>query len=348
MIMAVIGIDSHKDILAGCLVDAAGQAVERRDITNTDAGHAELLRWVHAVGARRVGIEGAGNYGRPAASKLLREGVAVVEVPPQMTAAARRGRRTRTKSDQVDALEIARIAARDDDLAAPRFAGAPQELASLVAYRRELVKARTTAINRLHSCLEKIRCGYHTRTGPLTARRGLDAAARLLRGDTSATAEIARSRIGDLRRLDREIDAYTRRITTAVHDSATSLTDIDGIGPLTAAEILTEVGDPARFATKHRFAMANGTAPIEASSGRVVRHRLNRGGNRQLNRAIHIAAIAQISRPATDGRAYYERCLARGKSKREAIRALKRRISDRVWTHLHNDLRLHNPGLNLT
>ena len=346
--MAVIGIDSHKDVLAGCLIDAAGQAIEHRSIANTTDGHAELVAWARAAGACRVGIEGAGNYGRPAAGRLLDAGVAVVEVPPQMTAAARRGRRTRTKSDQVDALEIARIAARDDDLAAPRFAGAPEELACLVAYRRELVKSRTAALNRLHSCLEKIRCGYHRRSGPLTTRRGLDAAARLLRGDTSAPAEIARSRIRDLRRLDREIHAYTQRITATVTNSTTSLTNIDGIGPLVAAEILTEVGDPARFVTKDRFAMANGTAPIEASSGRVVRHRLNRGGNRQLNKALHIAAIAQISRPRTEGRRYYERCLARGKSKREALRALKRRISDRVWTHLHNDLQSTKPRPELT
>ncbi len=109
-----------------------------------------------------------------------------------------------------------------------------------------------------------------------------------------------------------------------------------------AADILTEVGDPARYSTKNRFASANGTAPIEASSRRVMRHRLNRGGNRRLNKSLHIAAIAQISRPDTEGRAYYQRCLDRGKTKREAIRALKRRISDRVWTCLQNDLQTRN------
>ena len=94
--------------------------------------------------------------------------------------------------------------------------------------------------------------------------------------------------------------------------------------------------------------MANGTAPLEASSGRVVRHRLNRGGNRQLNKALHTAAIAQISHPGTEGRAYYKRCLDRGKTNREAIRALKRRISDRVWTHLQHDLQHANPTQRLT
>ena len=168
---------------------------------------------------------------------------------------------------------------------------------------------------------------------------GIDAACKLLRGDDSARAEIGRSRIRDIRRLCREIDAVTQRITSLLNNTDTSLTGIYGIGTLTAAEILAEVGDPARFATKDRFAMANGTAPIEASSGRVVRPRLNRGGNRQLNRAIHTAAIAQISRPGTEGRAYYQRCLDRGKSKREAIRSLKRRISDRVWKCLQDDLK---------
>ncbi len=406
--MTVIGIDSHKDLLAACLVDASGVVIEQRSIANTEAGHAELVGWARAVDAQRVGIEGAGNYGRPAAEALIDAGAAVLEVPPQMTAAARRGRRTYTKTDPVDALEIARFAARDDDLPAPRFAardddlpaprfaardddlpaprfaardddlpaprfaardddlpaprfaardddlpaprfaGAPGELACLVAYRRELVKDRTAAINRLHSSLEKIRCGYHTRTAALTSRAGLDAASRLLRGDTSARAEIARSRIRNIRRLDREVDALTKRLVAALNDTRTSLTSIYGVGPLVAAEILAETGDPARFTTKARFAMANGTAPIEASSGRVVRHRLNRGGNRQLNKAIHIAAIAQISKPDTEGRTYYQRCLDRGKSKREAIRALKRRISDRVWTCLQNDIQTTNPAPKLT
>ena len=150
-----------------------------------------------------------------------------------------------------------------------------------------MVKDRIAALNRLHRTLEKIRCGYHSPTGPLTSRAGLDAASRLLRGDDSARAEITRSRIRGIRRLDRDIDALTQRITSTLSDTPTSLTGIYGIGALTAAEILAEVGDAARFATNDRFAMANGTAPIEASSGRVVRHRLNRGGNRQLNRAIH-------------------------------------------------------------
>ena len=166
--------------------------------------------------------------------------------------------------------------------------------------------------------------------------------------DHSAAAEVARRRVTRIRRLNREIDALSAQIARAVTDSGTSLTGIYGIGTLVAADILTETGNPARFSTQARYAMANGTAPIEASSGRTVRHRLNRGGNRQLNRAIHLAAIAQIRRPSTEGHAYYPRCLDRGKTKREAIRALKRRISDRVWTHLQADLQHTKPDPCLT
>ena len=154
-------------------------------------------------------------------------------ISAQMTAAARRGRRTGAKTDHIDALEIARITARDDDLPAPRCANAPDDLQCLVDYRRELVKDRTAAINRLHSALEKIRCGYHTSTGALTSPKGLDAASRLLRGDTTTRAEVARDRIAHIRRLNRHIDQLSARIATAVSQSGTSLTDIYGIGPLT-------------------------------------------------------------------------------------------------------------------
>ncbi|WP_420445349.1 transposase [Candidatus Poriferisodalis sp.] len=134
--------------------------------------------------------------------------------------------------------------------------------------------------------------------------------------------------------MARTIDALTDEIRTAVDASDTILCRIDGIGQLSAADILTEIEHSARFSTKAAFALANGTARIEAGSGRVRRHRLNRGCDSRQNEAIHTPALTQTSRPGTEGRNCCERCLARGKTKREAIRALKRRISDRIWTHL--------------
>ena len=333
--MTVVGIDTHKDTLAACAVDDVGRALEHRTFANTPAGHAELACWVDSHGAALVAVEGSGNYGRPAVRVLIDAGAQVAEVPPNMTAAGRRRQRTAAKTDPADALAIASVGLREPALPPPRPDGAIEELRSLVRYRCELTAQRTQAINRLHADLSQLRPGYHHRTGRLTTAKALDAAARMLRSDNSARARIARDRIKTLRALRRTISRLAADIRAAVDATGTTLRDIDGVGDLVAADILAHTGDPARFRTKAAFAMANGTAPIEASSGRVARHRLNRGGNRQINKAIHTAAIAQIARPDTEGRHYYERCLTRGKTKREAIRSLKRRISDRIWTHLN-------------
>lgn len=335
--MTVVGIDTHKDTLAACAVDDVGRALEHRSFANTPAGHAELAGWVAAHDAELVAVEGSGNYGRPAVRVLVGAGAEVCEVPPNMTAAARRGQRTAAKTDPDDALAIARVGLRESALPPPRPDGAVEELRCLVRYRCELVAQRTQLINRLHADLSQLRPGYQHRTGRLTSAKALNGAVRMLRGDNSARARIARDRIKALRALRRTITGLAADIATAVDATRSTLRDIDGVGDLVAADILAHTGDPTRFRTKAAFAMANGTAPIEASSGRVRRHRLNRGGNRQINKAIHTAAIAQIARPDTEGRRYYERCLARGKTKREAIRNLKRRISDRIWTHLTTD-----------
>ena len=347
--MVVIGIDSHKDTLAGCLIDPAGRPLAHRSIANAAAGHRELVAWAQGAAVRRVAMEGSGSYRRAAALALLQGGIEVVDVPPQMTAAARRSQRTATKTDETDALLIARIGARDADLPPPRPGGDVEELRWLASYRRELVKSRTAHINRLHANLTQIRCGYHhTATSSLTTPKGLERIRRLLTGDTGAAARVARDRLRHIRELNRQISDLTAEIAEEVAASKTTLTEISGIGAIGAADILSEVGDPTRFATKARFAMANGTAPLQASSGRTVRHRLNRGGNRQLNRAIHTAALAQIARPQSEGRRLYDSHLARGKTKREALRCLKRRISDRVWTHLQHDAKTPTPTPQLT
>lgn len=346
--MIVIGIDSHKDTLAGCLITETGRLVEYRVFVNAPQGHAEVVSWAQSSGAGRVAIEGAGSYGRPVALTLLDAGVDTVEVPPQMTARARRGQRTQQKTDETDALLIARVGAREHDLPSPRPNGDIEDLRCLVRYRSELVKDRQQNINRLHTDLEQLRCGYHHKiVTSLTSNKALTKVSRLISGDHSPRARVVRHRIRRIRDLDREIKDLNAVITTAVGASGTTLTQIHGVGVLTAAEILTEVGHPHRYTTKDKFAMANGTAPIQASSGRIQRHRLNRGGNRQLNRALHRVAITQISRPDTEGRSFYERKLGHGKTKKEAIRALKRRISDRVWTHLQQTPTTPKPTHNL-
>ena len=214
----------------------------------------------------------------------------------------------------------------------------------LVAYRRELVGDRTAQANRLHADLGKLHPGYQGTIPRLTTRKSLDQAMKLLWRGTTCHGRVAKQRIRTLRRLDTRIKELTAEIADLVAHSGTRLLDIHSVGVLVAATILSEIGDFRRYPTKAKFAMANDTAPIEASSGRTVRHRLNRGGNRQPNRAIHTAALTQIARPDGEGRRYYQKLKTRGKTHKDAIRILKRRISDRIWTHLQPP----KPAPNLT
>jgi transposase len=160
----------------------------------------------------------------------------------------------------------------------------------------------------------------------------------VLDGDTSVRAELTRRRLHRLTSLDAEIAELTEQISDAVDQTNTGLRSIHGVGVLIAARILAEVVDVRRYPTRHAFASANGSAPIPASSGRTVRHRLNRGGNRQLNRCLYLIALTEI-RCDTEGRAYYRRKHAEGKTKPEALRCLKRRLSDIIYRQLHHDLR---------
>jgi transposase len=199
------------------------------------------------------------------------------------------------------------------------------------------VALRTQVACRLHVVLRELVAGG----APLRLRA--DRAASLLRRMHPATAvdverkRLANDLLADMRRLDRDIVAVKDRIGEAVAASGTTLVKLHGVGPIVAAIILGQVRDQRRFPTRDRFAAYNGTAPIEASSGPRVRHRLNPRGNRQLNHALHLIAVTQIAHD-TPGRAYFERKLADGKSKKEALRALKRRVSDAVWRQLQVDL----------
>lgn len=336
--MLVVGIDSHKDSLVGCVVDEGGRALSYGRFENTGEGHGEVLDWVRQVRAGRVGIEGSGGYGRPLALVLLAAGVDVVDVPPQMTARARRGQRSRHKSDPSDALLVARVAAREDDLPRPRPHGVVEDLRVVVFYRREQVSLRNREANRLHADLAQLHCGcQHRITGRLTRSAALDQVTQLISPDQSVRAKVARRRVAALRALIiqiKELDQQVADLLTVAGGQA--LTEVCGIATTGAGEILAEVGHPHKYPTKAKFAMANGTAPLQASSGRIIRHRLNRGNNRRLNRTIHIAALTQIQRPGTEGRLYYDRLQARGKTTQEAIRILKRRISDRIWTQLQH------------
>lgn len=331
--MPFIGIDTHKDTLAAVVIDDQGRQLDERTFANQMDGYDQLVAWAIRFETNRIGVEGSGSFGRPAALALQQAGFAVVDVPPQLTAIGRRHQRNHSKTDPLDALIIARVVLREQDLPAVRTSGCLEDLRLLVRYRRELVAERTRLASRLHADLEQLRPGYQHAIRRLTTPAQLNTAQRLLDGLTSVRARVAAQRVARLHALCAEIEQLTSELRTFFSNLGTALTEIIGVAELTAAEILAEVGDVQRFRTKAQFAMSNGTAPVPASSGRTNRHRLNHGGNRQLNRILHFIALTQVSR-SPEGRTYYLRKQREGRSKQEALRCLKRRISDRIFQTL--------------
>jgi transposase len=338
----IAGIDTHKDTLAVAVVDDTGRLVASGDVPNTERGFAQLVDMFTSHHVQRVGIEGSGSFGRAVAVHLALcwqsdQPVAVVEVPTLMTSRERHGQLGKGKTDPVDALAIARITAREQQLPTVRLTvGAAADLRALLDYREDLVRERGALVNRAHAELGGLRPGYQHQIPILTTRARIRAALELIGDDTSVRAVLCRRRLERVLAIDTETAELKRQISKLVAVADTTLTDLYGVGPLVAARFLAEVVDIRRYPNRDAFAAANGTAPLPASSGRTVRHRFNPGGNRQLNRSLYTIALTQI-RGDTEGRAYYERKRAAGKTKREALRCLKRRLSDIVFTTMRHD-----------
>jgi transposase len=209
----------------------------------------------------------------------------------------------------------------------------------LTKRRQDLVAARTQTINRLHRLLMDLVPGGARRN--LTARRAAGLLAQVAPTGAPAVTrwQLAGELVADVHQLEQRITAVEARIKAAVTPSKTSLLELFGVGPVLAATFLGEVGDLRRFPTKHHFAAHTGTAPLEASSGQVIPHRLSRAGDRKLNHALYMMAMVQVRRPSA-GQAYYQRKLAEGKSPKEALRCLKRRLSDAIYRCLQADQHL--------
>jgi transposase len=322
--MSAIGIDTHKATLAACRVDGLGAATAEATFGNDPAGHQRLLDWIRLTDpVIVVGIEGSASFGAAAARFLVGAGVAVREVPPQLTRRERTTTRRLGKSDPGDALAIARVTARETNLPPVRTADRTLDLQLLVEAREDIVIEMTRVRNRLHADLRSLLPGYGTRAANLVAVRHQRLVSRLLRPVGGVQAELARRRLARLRALGLEERAYTVRIAALVDGHP--LLGLPGVGPLITARLVGEIGDVRRFRSADALAALAGVAPIPASSGQTQRLRLNRGGNRQLNRAFHIIALAQAAHhpPA---QAYLARKRAEGKTRREALRCLKRRL----------------------
>jgi transposase len=341
LMKVLIGVDPHKGSVAVAALDqATGELLERAGFPQNHAGLKALERWAKRFPKRRWAVENAGGLGRHLAGRLAAAGESVVDVPPKLSARVRvLSSGNARKNDGVDALATALAASRNDRLAAVDPEDSSEVLRLLSERREDLVAERTRALNRLHALLRDLLPGGVA--GKLSAER----AARILRSirPKGASARLRRRLasevLRDVRTLDTKIADLGGRIEAEIEASGTTLTEIFGIGPILAARIIGTVGDVGRFPSKaHYFASYSGTAPVEASSGDVVRHRLSLAGNRHLNYALHMVAICQARSDARGG-TYYRKKMAEGKSRKEALRCLKRRISDAVFRSLVADSR---------
>ena len=333
----VIGLDPHKASNTIAVLERDETIVTRRRFENSAEGMAAMLGAVVEHTDRVWAVEGANGIGRSIAQRLVAAGENVVDVPAKLATRVRvYSTGHGNKTDPADAVAIARAAIHSRHLRQVRPDDAHVTMKLWSDRPGELISQRTRTVCRLHRLIRELIPGG--------APRGLNAQrAEALLNDldvadpvAATRVEIARDHIDDLRRIDRRLDDVTAKITAAVKASGSTVIRVFGVGAVNAGIILGEVGDISRFPNRDHFASYTGTAPIAVSSGDSNRHRLSRSGNRRLNHAIHIAAITQVHRN-TPGRDYYLRKLAAGKSQREAMRCVKRRISDAIWRQLQVD-----------
>jgi transposase len=342
----LIGVDPHKASIAVAAIDEAkGELLERASFPQDRTGLSALERWARRFPERRWAVENAGGLGRHLAGRLAAAGESVVDVPPKLSSRVRvLSSGNARKNDGLDALATTLAASRNERLAAVDPEAASEVMRLLSERREDLVAERTRALNRLHALLRDLLPGGVPRS------LSTDRAALILRGirpkDASARLRrrLASEILRDVRTLDRKIADLNKRIEAEVEASGTTLTQIFGVSPILAATILGTVGDVGRFATKAHFASYSGTAPLEASSGEAVRHRLSLAGNRKLNYALHMVATCQARSDARGGAYYRKNQIAEGKSRKEALRCLKRRVCDAVFRSLLADSQAPSRG----
>lgn len=334
--MVVIGADLHKRSHTLVAVDGSGRKLAEKTASATPTGHLELRRWLSRWPDRMVALEDCRHLSRTFERDLLRAGERVVRVPPKLMAGARRSTREPGKSDPIDALAVARAALREADLPVATLDGPDREVRLLVDHREDLVASRTQAQNRLRWHLHELMPGEEPAPRALDRTHVLRDLETRLADEPGVVARLARDLVIRIRELTATIDGLEREIGSLVEVMSPSLLALTGCGRLTAAKLVGESAGIGRFRSKAAFARHNGSAPVPVWSGNVVRHRLNRGGNRQLNVALHRIAITQMQRPGP-GREYIEHRRSAGDTKTEAIRALRRRISDEVFRRMRDD-----------
>jgi transposase len=340
MAAVMIGVDPHKGshtaVAIGSDEEQLGRVRVRASVTQAE----RLVTWAARWPERTWAVEGAGGLGHLLAQQLVAVGERVMDVQPKLGARVRLlATGASNKNDPNDALSVAVAALRSP---ARRPVTADDHGAVLRVWsrrHRDLGRAKNQVACRLHAVLcelvpggvpEEITAAQATRILELSTPSGVAGQAR---------RELAAELLDDMRQMDTRIRRSKKKLAVAVRASGTTLTDIFGVGPVVAATVIGDAGDVTRFASRDHFASYNGTAPIEVSSGNRKVHRLSLRGNRRVNHAIHMAAITQVRHAHSDGRAYFDRKLAEGKTHKEALRCLKRRISDAIYARLLADAR---------
>ena len=331
--MIVIGLDVHKQSVTAVAVDEAGRPLSEKVIP---VGSDELLGWATPLDPERLwAVEDCRQLTGWLEQLLVSVGEQLVRVPPKLTVPERRAGRTRGKSDPIDALAIARAALREPDLARPR-AGEQvlRDLKLLVDHRDDLVDQRRRIQQRLRWHLHALDPTFEVPLRKLSRRSELERVGRwLARQPKQMQVRLARELVSSCRSLNRAIGELDQELERRTAEIAPALLELPGCAAVTAAKLLAEIGPIDRFRSDSQLARHSGVAPLEASSGRTQRHRLDRGGNRQLNAALYRIAITQ-SRYYPPARDYLERKRAEGKSRREAIRCLKRLLIRAVYQSL--------------
>jgi transposase len=334
----MIGVDPHKRSHTAVVIDADDVELAAIEVRASQAQVAQLLAWAARFEARTWAVEGAGGVGYLLAQQLVAAGERVLDVPATLAARVRvLGSGRSNKNDPNDGYSIAVAARHAPKLEQVAGADHASVLRLLAKRNRELGSARTRTVCRLHALLVELVPGGISKEITANRAAALLATVTPMNPVEATRHDLALEHLEDLRRLDEQMRASKRRLADAVRASRTTVTEVFGFGPVGAAIAIGQTRDVSRFADRDHFAAYNGTAPIEVGSGGHSVHRLSRRGNRQLNHAIHIAAITQIRHAHSPGRAFYDRKLAEGKTKKEAVRALKRRISDALYQRLVAD-----------
>ena len=338
-----IAVDPHKRINAVVVVDAGGVVLARGTFAQSTAGFGELMGFARRWRRRQWAVEGAAGVGKNLAQRLVARGETVFDVPSKKSSLVRAfSAPSGRKSDDVDAYSVA-LAALHSDLHEVRVDERAETLRLLANRRDELVGLRIQAVCRIHRELQILIPGG-------ASRRLSAAKAKVLLSSVRPRDEVGKVRkalvldqVADLVSIDKRIEDVNAQIKAVVAETRTCITDVRGVGPVVAAIVIGEVRDVSRFPTKHHFASYNGSAPGLWGSAGEARPCVNLRGNRRLNHALHIAAIAQI-RFDCEGRRYYLRKIADGKTPKEARRCLKRRISDAIYHQLVADAQAAQRG----